>query len=540
MLSRLSSSSSDPWEDMASADPQPYDKDEPLRELRPPLCGYGLRTLLSSKKTQRSASRQTASYSRVKNSRTPSERDSLLVIEPTSRSQGLSRNRGRRLGLNRRGVHITEGKKARSPSPESTTSSDNGGLAPGNRRMLAELVRSATSARDGEGEETAPYYVLQFDPSKSSDSYSPRKITEDEEPAVDDKATSSEEPSKSSDSYSPTSIREDEKPAVDDKATSRSADHTACIVQRVPSRSSQTKVKRAAWSTSLPSVVEENTEDGIGQSTSSASTTSPQHSEIMRAMSSLVRKQQRSIEDMEAENKRFREELAEYRRMLSEAHSDRAKEEDKVGLLTAEKKTTESATLWLREEMKALKAEIARMKDEGRSGKALLHYGSSQNKTPSLFKSTGDEDPALVQFAEKKKAIYGNILEVDSLLKSKSEESFADSSIFTDDRRDDTTATSSGISSSDVERQDDDDHQRVSNGGHVFSTGSSVGLHNASLVSSRTDEQNEVDSSQSSAARSKEEVTLFKSRLQAIQKKREERKSRDGDFGSRSGRVSFD
>ena len=392
--------------------------------------------------------------------------------------------------------------------------------------MLSEFLTTATTGRDGEGHEVAPYYVLQFDPSGSADSSSPRKMIEEDKPTVPRKTYDKEK-------------GQEEKRQINDLSGSEASSYSSLSVQRMPHRSSRKKGKPAAWSTSLPSVAEENIDDGSTQSANSPSSGSPINADIMRAMRSLVRKQQKSIEDMEIENKRFREELADYRRMLSEAHRDRTKQEDQIGALTAEKKTTESATLWLREEMKALKTEIARMKEESQSNKPYFpraQEGDETYKRASSMQSTIEKDPELAQFAEVKKAIYGSILEVDSLLKSKSEDSFADSGVFTtDDKRDDTTAASSSMSFSENDRQDDDHYQRMLNRSLGSSSESFV-----RAIPSDSSTRRGVDPSQSNAARSKEEVTLFKTRLEAIQKKREERKIREGDFGSRSGRISFD
>ncbi|KAL7574807.1 hypothetical protein ACA910_010651 [Epithemia clementina (nom. ined.)] len=529
MPSKLSPLSSDPWLDMASAVQQPFEKDELIRELRPPLCGDGLRKLLSSSKLHtRSPARK-----RVTSGRGSSDKDSLLVGGP----QG-SKNRGLRLAPTRNADSIVEGRIARSPSNDSL-SFESTGMPKRNRRIFSELLTPTVAGRDGEGQEVAPYYVLQFDPSDSSDSPSPRKTTDEEKqmPIVVDVENNDEE----------------ENRQFDDMSTTNPTLQTSFSVQRIPPpiRPSRKKGKSAPWSTSLPSVAEEILEEGSTQSASSPSVSSPSsHSDLMKAMRSLVRKQQKSIEDMENENRRFREELAEYRQMLSEAHVDRTKQEDKIGLLTAEKQTTESATLWLREEMKALKAEIARMKEEVQSNKP---YFPRANQNIALYKSNprlnsrSEEDPDLVHFAKVKKAIYGSILEVDSLLKSRSEESFAESTSFTDDRRDDETAASSSLSFNECERRDDDDddhHRRTLNNRHAGTSSESSGTisDDPANASSRTDEGRGggVEISHSNAARSKEEVNLFKSRLEAIQKKREERKIREGDFGSRSGRVRFD
>ena len=133
------------------------------------------------------------------------------------------------------------------------------------------------------------------------------------------------------------------------------------------------------WSTNLPVVTEERSfevEDSSitsgGQSLKEEgeppknirSYSSPERNEMLLAMRQLVLKQQAALSEIAEENRHYRRELQECRKLLTLAKEAYTKQQRQVESFTLEKESSDAEVMWLREEVKTLRAEIQKHQEE--------------------------------------------------------------------------------------------------------------------------------------------------------------------------------
>lgn len=139
------------------------------------------------------------------------------------------------------------------------------------------------------------------------------------------------------------------------------------------------------WLSSLPAVTEEpssfDTEEQSHQSgkmevhgppamqisprkAAAPKHTSPEKNEMLTAMRSLVLKQQEALRELSHENQHYRTKLGEYQNMLIKMKQDQAATDSVVNQLKLEKEAFEAEAMWLREEIRAVKAHVEDMDDD--------------------------------------------------------------------------------------------------------------------------------------------------------------------------------
>mmetsp|Transcript_18427 Transcript_18427/g.42968 ORF Transcript_18427/g.42968 Transcript_18427/m.42968 type:complete len:282 (+) Transcript_18427:3-848(+) len=281
----------------------------------------------------------------------------------------------------------------------------------------------------------------------------------------------------------------------------------------------------------------------------------------------MMQKQQNSMKEMERENKRVREELADYRKLLEEANTNRSRQDETIEMLSDELTRIRSSHDVSHETFSP------RSHERGEPEEELA--GASFSGVERYFQQQPRDSTELNEYKEIKKEIllnkhvYGGILDADNLLKFDSADTFSEMTSELKDKEDESTYDTSTNSTSNGDdypevterrendlRQEDSDPPPIVDHDTLFDPNFGQDdhhhhhLHNrhhgATLEfsgSSGGTSLRGMDSdiiSLSSAARSKEEVNLFKSRLQEIQRKRQMRKMREGAYGSKSGQVRFD
>lgn len=391
------------------------------------------------------------------------------------------------------------------------------------------------------------------------------------------------------------------------------------------------------WSTNLPVVTEERSFE-MEDSSSIASGTqslkdevetpknngrtfsSPERNEMLLAMRQLVLKQQAALSEMAEENKHYRRDLQECRKLLQLAKEAYTKQQRQVDSFMVEKESTEAEVLWLREEVKTLRAEIYKHQEE--EAKATWTSTKSSEEVEERLRKARAETPERRRKQEINPApspipspIQSPVASPprDWKLKSMlpemnylSDEAESDDELMKEFQDIRATLTSTGISANtigdklrehqiaDESRDDgklspsmwqdensncpDDESREVARSrsppvqarkSQQESIESDQWARSRSPVQTRNPQDmrrsrqlqrssnspaprepsrtpsevsvssSNVSSSSALSQRSREEVALFKSRLGAIQKKREQRKQIEENVGSRSGRVRF-
>jgi hypothetical protein len=315
-------------------------------------------------------------------------------------------------------------------------------------------------------------------------------------------------------------------------------------------RSTGHSLRQPSWSTSLPVVAEEKSTDSDdlrdeelrrskSKSASSYHDSSnpsddptsqsalinlpPQEkNDMLIGMRHLVLKQQMKLAELSEQNSQYRREIRSYQHTLLSMKEDQMIQKDQIGLLTIEKETFEAEAIWLREKMKAFEAEA--MKAPQSSPESPVYEDSLASQFQRLMTDQPDrqtdgrkEDDEEFNFQEFTKHlmsdnIIGNILGSDKYSSNRTVDQMAPA------RDERTSPRARGSSRSAPAREERED---------IHSTESHTSFETRS--SAYTDS-------------SKEEVALFKSRLDTIQQRRIQRQKGRNVTSTRTTRsvVRFD
>jgi hypothetical protein len=276
-------------------------------------------------------------------------------------------------------------------------------------------------------------------------------------------------------------------------------------------------LRQPSWSTSLPVVTEEKStdsddlrdEESKSKSKSASSYHEPSNfsddptsqsalinlppqekNDMLIGMRHLVLKQQMKLAELSEQNSQHRREIRSYQHTLLSMKEDQMTQKDQIGLLTIEKETFEAEAIWLRQKMNEPQSspESSVYEDSLASQFQRLMTDQPDRQTESR---EGDHED--FNFQEFTKGLIGNILGSDK-----------DSSNRTVDQMEPTRDEIMSPRARDSSRAPPAREEREG----IHSTGSHISCETRSSAHTES---------------SKEEVALFKSRLDTIQQRRKHR-----------------
>ena len=118
------------------------------------------------------------------------------------------------------------------------------------------------------------------------------------------------------------------------------------------------------WSSHLPVVAEEHSLEGDDSSPHEQDFSSPERNYMLLRMRQLVLRQQAALAEVSDENSMYRKELQECRKLLQLAKEAYTKQQKQVEALNLEKESADAEVMWLREEVKTLRAEIYKQQEK--------------------------------------------------------------------------------------------------------------------------------------------------------------------------------
>jgi hypothetical protein len=333
-------------------------------------------------------------------------------------------------------------------------------------------------------------------------------------------------------------------------------------MNRAKQRSVGHNFRQPSWSTSLPVVTEENSTDSDDlrdeemraksrsassyqdstkfsddpTSQSALTSLSPQEkNDMLIGMRHLVLKQQMKLAELSEQDAQYRREIRSYQHTLLAMKEEQMTQRDKIGLLTIEKETFEAEVVWLREKVKAPQPgpESPVYEDSlTRQFQRLMTDQPDQKYRQTDGQKEEDED---LDFHEFEKGLMsdnfcGNILGED---KDSSSRTVGQMGHIRDEMTSQRACDSSRAPPAREERE-----------GHTTTSQRACDSSRALPV---REEREAIHSTGSSETRSsahtdssKEEVALFKSRLDTIQQKRRHRQRGRNSTSATRNVVRFD
>lgn len=127
-----------------------------------------------------------------------------------------------------------------------------------------------------------------------------------------------------------------------------------------PPVTSTPKNPNISWSSALPSVAEEAVgEDDRNDENRTIGTEPAERQKVLGAMRQLVMKQQSALKEISEQNYQFRRQIDEQNVTIARLRKEREEQNGIVKNLESEKKVMEAEAVWLREELKTIKLEVA-------------------------------------------------------------------------------------------------------------------------------------------------------------------------------------
>jgi hypothetical protein len=299
----------------------------------------------------------------------------------------------------------------------------------------------------------------------------------------------------------------------------------ATSLNRAKQRSIGHSLRQPSWSTSLPVVTEENStdsddlrDDELRSKSKSASfchdpsnlsddptsqsaliNLPPQEkNDMLIGMRHLVLKQQMKLAELSEQNSQYRREVRSYQHTLLAMKEDQMTQKDQIGLLTIEKETYEAEAIWLREKMKEPQSSPESSVYEDSLASQFQRLMTDQ---PDRQSDGREEDHEECNYREFTKGLMSDNFLGNMLGSDKDSSNNGRTVDQMEPVRDEMTSPrardSSHAPSAREERED------------IHSTGSHISCETRSSA--------HTDSS------SKEDVALFKSRLDTIQQRRKHR-----------------
>jgi hypothetical protein len=313
-------------------------------------------------------------------------------------------------------------------------------------------------------------------------------------------------------------------------------------LNRAKQRSIGQSFRQPSWSTSLPVVTEENSTDSDDlrdeevrskkKSVSSYHDSSrlsddptsqsalinlqPQEkNDMLIGMRHLVLKQQMKLAELTGQNSQYRREIRSYQHTLLAMKEEQMTQKDTIGLLTIEKETFEAEAIWLREKLKAPQSSPESPVYEDSLTRQFQRLMTDQPDHQYRQNDGLKEDDEVFDFQDFKKDLMsdeflGNIMGNDKDLSSRIVGQ-------TGQIRDETTSPRARDSSRTPPSREDREG--------IYSAGSHASPETRSSAH---------------ADGSKEEVALFKSRLDTIQQRRMHRQKGRNSSSTTRNVVRFD
>ena len=132
--------------------------------------------------------------------------------------------------------------------------------------------------------------------------------------------------------------------------------------------------------------------DVVEKPPSDAALPSSEKSEKVAAMRKLVLKQQNALQELSKQNSQYRRELGESKNKLLKMQKERSQQQERIVQLIIEKEAIESECVWLREEMKIVRSAVLPKKDDERLRRKFERLMELEVASEASSSYAGDSD----------------------------------------------------------------------------------------------------------------------------------------------------